>query len=169
MAAAIALLNNHSVKEGIKNTLGVVTFTGCLYALYETSSSKKNSNTDWKKTTDKTIIFFLKTSIVLSCIASRPGLQICDWVIHSVISEKKLSIEFGLNTIFEFNPWHPRHILNITANVLSATAFIKWVFDRYVPTAQPVPYLVGVGVFNFIFGRSTMHIVNQACRRFFRK
>jgi hypothetical protein len=168
MAGAIRYLNTHTVKENVKDVLGSVTFAVCVWGLYKTGSSRKSSDADWKKAADKTIIFFLKSSIVLSCIASRPGLQICDWVIHSMISRKALADIFGLNTIFEFNPGHPRHILNIGANVLSALAFIKWVFDRYVPNAQPVPYLVAIGTFNFVFGRSTLHIVNQACRRFFR-
>jgi hypothetical protein len=171
MATAVAFLNTHSVKEGIKNTLGLVTFAGCSYALYQTTSTKKTypSIPSWQKNADKTIIIFLKISVVLSCVVSRPGLMICGWVIHLLISRKTLADIFGLNTIFEFNPWHPRHIVTIGANILSASALIKWVFDRYVYEHQPVGFLIAVGAFNFFTGRSTLHLVNAACRHFFRK
>lgn len=170
MPRAIDYLNTYPVKEGIKNVIGTLTFGAGVVALYKyvTTPSKKN-DPSWSRTVDEKIIFTLKWSVALSCIASRPGLLICGWVIHPVISSKTLADIFGLNTIFEFNPWHPRHIVTIGANVLSASALVKWVFDRYVPTHQPVGFLVAVGAFNFFTGRSTLHLVNAACRHFFRK
>jgi hypothetical protein len=163
---AVHLLNNSYVKEGIKNILGCVTFAAGIAVLYQASLASKlqkaGDDSSWQATTDKTVIFFLKTSIVLSCIVSRPGLYLCDWFFHKIATPRTWMDIFGINTIFEFNPWHPRHILNITANAISAAALIKWVFDRYVPAHQAAGLMVALGAFNFMTGRSTLHLVNSA-------
>jgi len=170
MSSIINYLNTYPVKENVKDMIGSLAFGAGIVALYKYRGiPPKNSDQNWTSTADRTIIFFLKWSVVLSCVVSRPGLRICGWMIHPLISPKTLADIFGLNTIFEFNPWHPRHVFTIGANVLSATALIKWVFDRYAPTPQPVNFLAAVGAFNFFTGRSTLHVVNAACRHFFRK
>lgn len=170
MPRAIDYLNTFPVKENIKDVIGYLSFGTGVVALYKyaTTPSKKN-DPSWSRTVDEKIISALKWSVALSCVVSRPGLLICGWVIHPMISQKTLADIFGLNTIFEFNPLHPRHLVTIGANILSASALIKWVFDRCVPTHQPINFLVAVGAFNFFTGRSTLHLVNAACRHFFKK
>lgn len=150
----LRILNSPPVKEGIKNVFGAITFFGGIGALYQMSSTSKGS------TAEKTTVFFLKASIVLSCIASRPGLFLCEKLVHKIATPETLTNIFGRNTIFEVNPWHPRHILNITANVLSISALIKWVFK----SSQPSGWLVALGTFNFVTGRSTLHLANDAWR-----
>jgi hypothetical protein len=169
-ARVIDDLNAYPVKENIKDVIGSLAFGAGIVALYKYSGIPlKKNGLSRERVIDEKLISILKWSVALSCIASRPGLLICGWVIHPLVSPKTLSNIFGLNTIFEFNPLHPRHIVTIAANVLSASALIKWVFDRYVPTHQPVNFLVAVGAYNFFSGRSTLHLVNAACRHFFRK
>jgi hypothetical protein len=143
---ALKVFNTPAVKEGIKNVLGAITFAGGVAVLYRT---RKDSSAE--KTTD----FFLKASIVLSCLASRPGLCLCEKVISMVTTPQTLAKIFGQNTIFEINPWHPRHVLNITANVLSGIALIKWVYSRSMNG------LIAMGMFNFFMGRSTLHLAND--------
>lgn len=154
----VRLLNQPLVKEGVKNVFSGITFFGGIAALYQVSQApKENDVSTWTETAAKAINGFLIASIVLSMIASRPGLYFC-----RIATPTTLAAMFGSNTIFAINPWHPRHILNITANVLSASALIKWVFDKYVPSKATLGLIVALGAFNFITGRSTLHLANSA-------
>ena len=149
----LKILNSPAVKEGIKNAFGAITFFGGIAVLYY------NSRTEKASTTEKTLDIFLKASIVFSCIASRPGLYLCEKVIHRIATPATLENLYGRNTVFEINPWHPRHRLNIAVNVLSSAALFKWVYDRYL--SRPASWLVALGVFNFATGRSTLHMAND--------
>ena len=153
---SVRLLNQAHVKEGVKNVIGCMTFFGGLAAFSQMSCKSKTSS-DWWGTADKAISFFLKASIVLSLIASRPSLYFWEKI---AIPRTWLEI-FGPNTVFALNPWHPRHLLNITANALSAAALVKWVFDRCAPSPEALGFLVALGAFNFLTGRSTLHLANH--------
>jgi len=153
----VRLLNQPPIKEGVKNAIGLITFFGGIAALYQISQAPKEKEAStWTETAGKAINFFLTVSIVLSLIASRPGLYFC-----GIVTPTRLAGMFGPNTIFAINPWHPRHILNITANVLSATALIKWVFNKYAPSKETLGLIITIGAFNFLTGRSTLHLVND--------
>ncbi len=161
---SLRYFNHPLMKEGIKNVIGCITFVGGIAALYQLSqaSTRKVEDPSWWTTADKAMTFVLKASIVLSCLASRPGLFLYGWVFHYIATPKTWMEIFGLNTIFEFNWTHPRHLLNIAANALSAAALIKGVFDKYVPSHQALGLMVAVGAFNFFTGRSTLHLANDA-------
>ena len=130
---ALRVLNTPAVKEAIKNVLGTITFAGGVTVLYRT---RKGSSAQ------KTADFFLKASIVLSCLASRPGLWLLEKVISRIATPQAFAKIFGQNTIFEINPWHPRHALNITANILSGVALIEWIYNWRMDG------LIAMGVFN---------------------
>jgi hypothetical protein len=139
-----AFLNSPPIKNGIKDAIGAIAFSGAVYTLYEMA-----------KTTDKTILF-LQTSIVLNGIASRPGLALCEWAAHQVAAPATLMKIFGQNTIFEINPWHPRHQFNIAVNILAAAALIHIVYTRKAPRI-----IAALTAFNFFAGRSTLHLAND--------
>jgi hypothetical protein len=143
----VQFLNSPPVKNGIKNAFGAISFIGALYTLYEVAAK-------WK-TTDKTILF-LQTSIILNGIASRPGLAICEWALHQIATPTTLTKIFGKNTIFEINPWHPRHQFNVAVNILAAAALIHVIYTRKAPRI-----IAALTVFNFMTGRSTLHLVND--------
>lgn len=141
----VHFLNSPPVKNGIKNAFGAMAFSGALYALNE-----------MRKTTDKTVLF-LQTSIVLNGIASRPGLAICEWALHQIATPETLTMIFGPNTIFEINPWHPRHLFNVSVNLVAAVALITVIYSRKAPRM-----IAALAVFNFFAGRSTLHLANDA-------
>jgi hypothetical protein len=143
----VHFLNSSPVKNGIKNVIGAISFSGALYTLYETAVK-------WKET-DKTILF-LQTSIILNGIASRPVLAICEWALHQIATPEALTQIFGQYEIFEINPWHPCHLFNVSVNVLAAAALIHVVYTRKAPRS-----IAAMTVFNFIAGRSTLHLVND--------
>lgn len=144
----IHFLNSPPVKNGIKNTIGAISFSGALYTLYEMAVK-------WKDT-DKTMLF-LQTSIILNGIASRPGLAICEWALHQIATPETLTKIFGQNTRFEINPWHPRHQFNITVNITAAMALIHVIYTRKAPRS-----IAALTVLNFFAGRSTLHLANDA-------
>ena len=88
-------LNSPPVKNGIKNLIGCVSFSSAALILCEMPST-------WK-TTDKTTLF-LQTSAILSGMASRPGLAICEWTAYQIATPETLTKIFGQNTVFEINP-----------------------------------------------------------------
>lgn len=156
----VRLLNTPPVKEGVKNVFSGITFVGGFAALYQVSRAPKEQETQhWAV---KTLNLVLIASVVLSLIASRPGLYLCEKALPLIATSQTWAAIFGPNTIFAINPWHPRHILNITANVLSATALIKAVFNKYAPSKETLGLIVAIGAFNFLTGRSTLHLANQA-------
>jgi hypothetical protein len=143
----VHFLNSPPVKNGIKNAIGAVSFSGAIYTLYEMAAK-------WKDT-DKTILF-LQTSIILNGIASRPGLAICEWALHQIATPATLTSIFGQNTIFEINPWHPRHQFNVAVNIIAAVALVHVVYARKAP-----PIIAALTGFNFLAGRSTLHLAND--------
>ncbi len=128
--------------------MGCISFTGAAVTLYQMVSTRE--------TTDKTTLF-LQTSAILSGIASRPGLAICEWSLHQIATPETLTKIFGQNTIFEINPWHPRHLFNVTVNIIAAVALIHVIYHR--KASKPV---AGLTTFNFLSGRSTLHLANDA-------
>lgn len=162
MTASLTFLNQTPVKEGIKNTLGCITFFGGLSALYALSrTSHKKESTLWGYSR-QTVRFLLTLSIVLSCIASRPGLFISGLISHQIATPQTWTGVFGPNTIFAINPWHPRHLLHITANLLSATALIQGVFNLYLTPQEQLQGIILLGIFNFLTGRLVLHLANDA-------
>jgi hypothetical protein len=147
----VHFLNSPPVKNGIKNAIGAVSFSGAIYTLYEVATKMAVR----RKDTDKTILF-LQTSIILNGIASRPGLAICEWALHQVATPATLASIFGQNTIFEINPWHPRHQFNVAVNIIAAVALVHVVYTRKAPRS-----IAALTVFNFLAGRSTLHLAND--------
>lgn len=141
----VHFLNSPLVKNGIKHTIGAISFSGALYTLYEMA---------WKDT-DKTILF-LQTSIIINGIASRPGLAICEWALHQIATPETLTQIFGQNARFEINPWHPRHLFNISVNITAAMALIHVIYTR-----KALRSIAALTVFNFLAGRSTLHLAND--------
>jgi hypothetical protein len=89
------LLNSPPVKNGIKNLTGCISFAGAALILCQMPST-------WK-TTDKTALF-LQTSVLLNGIARRPGLAICEWIVHQIATPETLTKIFGQNRVFEIYP-----------------------------------------------------------------
>ena len=140
----VHFLNSPPIKNGIKNVFGAIAFSGAFYALNE-----------MRKTTDKTVLF-LQSSILLNGIASRPGLALCEWVIHQIATPATLTKIFGLNTVFAINPWHPRHLFNVSVNLIAAAALITVIYSSKAPRT-----IAALTVLNFFAGRSTLHLAND--------
>ncbi len=147
----IHFLNSSPVKNGIKNAIGAISFSGALYTLYEMAPNVE-------RCADKT---FLQTSIILNGIASRPGLAICEWALHQIATPDTLTKLFGENAIFEINPWHPRHLFKISVNLTAAVALVHVIYTRKASRGE-----AALTVFNFLAGRSTLHFANDVWRQY---
>jgi hypothetical protein len=156
--SAIHYVNSPAVKNGIKNIIGAVSFAGGIAALYQLRHTCRRN---LHKPANETVLF-LQVVAVLNAIASRPGLTICEWMVHRIATPQTLARIFGENVIFERNPRHPRHVFNIIVNCLSALALSKLISDRYLN--KPIKAsreMIALTAFYFITGRSTMHLGND--------
>lgn len=142
MSTALQYLNSRPVKEGIKNSLGAISFAGGLAVIPWMRSR-------WSL--DKTLF---ASSILLNAILSRPGLYLTERTFLLIATSASWASIFGENTIFEVNPRHPRHIANILAGICLARAICRPVS----PQLRPAVPLVA---FNFFTGRSTLHLAND--------
>lgn len=158
--------NHPPVKENIKETLGYITFFGGLALLFKMARAPKPQPE--LTTAEKAVSYFLSLSIVLSCLSSRPGLRLCDKIFHQVATDSTWQSFFGPNTIFAVNPSHPRHLLNVIANLFALFAPFKAIFNWYTSSEERQKLVVGLGVFNLLTGRCTLHLANASFRLAFK-
>lgn len=184
-------LNQPFVKEGVKNTVGAVTFTFGLVEIYDTyhvlrgrAISTENSPTDphWKQVAQKIVMFCGKFSLILSAATSRPGVMIISALVGRVLSPPQLNRLFGPNTIFAVNPWHPRHVASIAAVLFALPSVAQsiyqgasWIHRKVRHHAsQPVDNQANtwltdskirlMTLFNTTTSRPVLHLGNQLAR-----
>ena len=108
MTAAVRLLNQMVVKEGIKNAIGFATFLGCAVEIYKFSTKPENPT---QTTAMKAMIWCTQLSIILAFLTSRPMLRF-----------------FPQGPIFAINPWQARHIMSVSASLFALPAVIHSIF-----------------------------------------
>lgn len=186
---SVNLLNQPIIKEGVKNIAGSVTFVFGLVEIYdiyqitrgrEISTEISLNSPKWIKVANKVVIVCAKISLILSAGVSRPGIFIISSLVGCVFSTTQLDQTFGPNTIFAVNPWHPRHVISITAVTLALPSVIllnykgiNWTCKkirqhRNTPTANhnirsrlTDTKIRLMAIFNTITSRPTLHIGNQ--------
>ncbi len=135
----VQYINQPEVKEIIKKTIGVATFTFGLYETYNVLTGHRN------------IVDSLGSlSVVLSATVSKPGIAIISKIHEHIFSKEQSEKIFGPNTIFAINPYHPRHTVSIAALVLGTAGVVT-----------PDRHLLQVLLFNILTCRPLLHIVNQ--------
>jgi hypothetical protein len=185
-------LNQPFVKEGVKNTVGIVTFTFGLVEIYDgayhvlrgRAISTENSPTDrrWKQVSHKIVMLCAKFSLILSAATSRPGVMMISALVGRLLSPSQLNRLFGPNTILAVNPWHPRHVASIAAVLFALPSVaqstyqgVNWTYRkiRHCPS-QPVNSQANawltdskirrMTLFNTFTSRPVLHIGNQLAR-----
>jgi hypothetical protein len=185
----IRLLNQPTVKEGVKNLAGSVTFVFGLIEIYdiyqiargrEISTEVCSTSLKWLQVANKVVIVCAKISLILSAGVSRPGVFIVSSLVGYVFSTAELDQVFGPNTIFAINPWHPRHIISIAAVILALPSVIQstykginWMYKKvrhYQNTTQETNNWLTdskirlMTLFNTVTSRPTLHLGNQLSR-----
>lgn len=130
-------LNHPEVKETVKNGAGSLTFAVGAWSGLDLVCSKKKE-TPFNK--------MVKVSLVVSALASRPGIFILSRVFGLCGSWERLC---GPNTIYAVNPCHPRHVISFVAALLTIPAL--WTTNRWLCLAA---------FFNFLTSRPVLHIGN---------
>lgn len=193
---SVRLLNQPVVKEGVKNVASSVTFLfGMmeLYDIYKIATGREiltepcSNSPKWVQIANKTVVVCAKISLVLSAGVSRPGVFIISSFTGCIFSAAQLKRIFGPNTIFAVNPWHPRHIISIAAQILAIPSIaqstykainwlsykINWMHKlsraRIMLTQNTDQWLTDSKIrlmvlFNSITSRPTLHIGNQLSR-----
>lgn len=188
MQIGIQFLNQPLIKEWVKNVAGSMTCVFALIEFYaicqiikgrEISITLNPHTPKWMQFLSKAMIISAKISLILSAIVSRPGTFIISTLIHSIFSTAQLETVFGPNTIFDINPWHPRHIISLVALVLAFPLLtqsffhgIRWGYKkirRYLSqrTIQPpqssriYTKVKLIALFNTLTGRPVLHVGNQ--------
>jgi len=134
---SVALLNTPTIKEGVKNVLGSVTFAFGLLEMYDlyqilqgrsiSTETHSSPPTLWE-TANKVVILSAKISLILSAGVSRPGVFLISSLVGTIFSTTQLARVFGPNTIFAVNPWHPRHVVSIVAVILALPSNVQAVY-----------------------------------------
>ena len=127
-------VNEPSVKQGIKNLTGSVSFLFGMILLYDISQRliSRNISTEvvqqsptWKRVADQAMITSAKLSILLTAATTYPGSQIFSILARTCCSQTQLEKVLGKSTIFEVNPWHPRHIASVAAVALATPLILQ--------------------------------------------
>ncbi|KIC72897.1 hypothetical protein DB44_BY00200 [Candidatus Protochlamydia amoebophila] len=185
-------LNSIFLKEIIKNCASILTCTfGILEIcnLYQISKGRHLLNALFSTNIgiSKIHIFSIicsKISLILSAVASRPGFALITEVSYYFFSPLQMEVYFGPNTIFEVNPWHPRHVISILAVCFACpillqlfyqsfrriNLFINKYFQCQMTETSSTRRLTDaketfIWFFNFLASRPILHIGNQ-CAQF---
>jgi hypothetical protein len=136
MTAAIRLLNQMPVKEGIKNVIGIATFLGCAVEIYKFCAKPE---TPAQSTAMKVIVRCTQLSIILAFLTSRPMLRF-----------------FPQGPIFAINPWQARHLMSVSASLLALPAVIHSMFKLW----KEMSSLETMANFHFWTGRPFLNRAN---------
>jgi len=189
---SVRLLNQPIIKEGVKHIAGTVTFVFGLVEIHdvyqilqgrEITTEPFSDYPKWVQVANKVSIVFAKISLILSAGVSRPGVFIISSFIGCVFSASQLNRVFGPNTIFAVNPWHPRHVVSITAVIFALPSLVQstyiginWAYkkirqyqDTSTTRSDVRTWLTDTKIrlmtlFNTATSRPTLHLGNQLGR-----
>lgn len=187
---SVSVLNQPNIKEGIKTVAGSVTFMFGLLEIYNLYRITKGDRSvfesfkdypKWQRVSLSVIIVCSKISIILSAGVSKPGLFIITSLFGQFFSSEQIEGVFGPNTIFEINPWHPRHITSIVSvalampfmmlNLYQGVSFvcrrinvIKNIQEEKIKNLETDFKIKSMAYFSFLTSRPILHLGNQFVR-----
>ena len=169
MSGAISYVNQPSVKQGIKNAIGVPT-VGCgalalCYVVTGTTSDFANKSDTWKGAADRITHAMSHVSLVLSGAVSPMGVWGISKAVGWCFSSAQLEKVFGPNTVFESNWKHPRHVASLAAVGLAIPILVKRIFAS--PFTQGERDLQHIALFTVVTSRPALHIGNQLFQKLF--
>lgn len=162
LKATVEFLNQPVVKESIKKIAGVAAATFGIIEAYDLylvfrdkraiSDERNPQSPRWMQVGHKIAILTLKLSIVFNGLASRPCLYAAGKTAGFFISEARLATLVGQNTIFAVNPWHPKHILSLSATVCSLPSKVQsiyrtvlWIYAKIAGKEYQKPKIIPTG------------------------
>src|SRR5262249_47472895 len=133
LSPAVRILNQPSIKEGVKNAVGYFSIAFGLFQLYDfykiykgESSISSEANPDipifkgrisfsegrigFTANLTKLTMLSAKVSLLLSALVSRPSVNVISKGMGLCFSAEQLTHYLGPNSTYEVNPSHPRHI-----------------------------------------------------------
>lgn len=155
MGEFVIFLNQPAIKDGVKNTAGLITCLFGIIELYAFIFYKQNTKTS-------PTLFLAKVSICLSPLITRPGI----WLISSIAAIFSFQIDnyFGDHTIFAVNPWYPKHIASFVAVFFAIPAIYEKInpFPRIKKAGHGISnWVFFVLLFNTLTSRPVLHLTNQ--------
>lgn len=165
----IDFLNQPSVKESIKTFCSSFTFAFGLVQLWVLLCGRKPPKQPLSQTALQRAMEIAQTctslSLILSAVCSRPSLyllsQFCDLCVPTDVLESY----FGPNTLFDLNPWHPRHVTSLIALALAlpspALSILQYLQSPTKVTIKPDQQIGWMALFNTLTCRPVLHTGNQ--------
>lgn len=165
----LEFLNQPLVKESIKNFCSSFTFAfGFVHLGMLINQRKSNKSSPPLKGMERTVQIAqtcTSLSLILSAACSRPSIYLLTSLCDSCLPSDFFEIYFGPNTLFDLNPWHPRHLVSLIALVLALPSPIISVINFFRPftcaSIDSVQKTSWMALFNTLTCRPVLHTGNQ--------
>lgn len=151
MSCVIRWMNHSLIKEGVKTTLGLVSFGLGVESLYRFSQERVYS--DYLEGYTCALAQF---SFVLQAGVTPIGSWMISKVIHRLWNQAQLEKVFGPSGVFESNPWHLRHVTSLIALSCAIPAALGIIFR----TAKNRDIKMRA-LFNVVISRPVLHQGNR--------
>jgi hypothetical protein len=165
----IDFLNQPSVKETIKNFCSSFTFAFGLVQLwvlfYRRKPCKNLPPLQGIERAEEIAQTCTSISLILSAACSRPSVYLLSSLCDFCLPADLFDAYFGPNTLFDLNPWHPRHVTSLIALGLALPSpiisLIHYVQSPAKASIKPVQQLGWMALFNTLTCRPVLHTGNQ--------
>lgn len=188
---ATSFLNQEGIKEPLKIVFGSMTFIFGVLEIYHEANECYRSLTGkvkvmplkepstWTDTALKVTFLFARIAIVTSTFTSPPGLSIISVVAKKCFTANQLIRFFGPNLNFVSTPYHPRHIVSITACLLGIPETIKMLWNlslnkpekekEHPDTLLSEREIQVINTWNTVTSRPSLHFFNYLFRQLLRR
>lgn len=165
----IDFLNQPSVKESIKNFCSSFTFAFGLVQLWILLFGRKPCNPVPPLHGLEKALEVSQTctslSLILSAACSRPSVYLLSTFCDLCMPSDLLESYFGANTLFDLNPWHPRHVTSLIALALAlpspVISLVKYLQSPVKASVKPAQQIGWMALFNTLTCRPVLHTGNQ--------
>jgi hypothetical protein len=163
----IELVNQPCVKESIKNFCSSFTFTfGLVQVWILLNKHHRKNDAEPLKGIDRAVDIAqtcTSLSLILSAACSRPSVYLLSTLSDLCLPSDLFEIYFGPNTLFDLNPWHPRHLISLIALALALPSPTLTMINTFRPLAskefeQKTRWMA---LFNTLTCRPVLHTGNQ--------
>lgn len=168
MTLFLEFVNQPSVKEFIKNFCSSFTFAFGFVHLGMLIIQRKNTKETLLSGAERAVHIAqncTSLSLILSASCSRPSVYFFTTFCDCCLPTDFFETYFGPNTLFDLNPWHPRHVISLIALALAlpspALSCIHFFRPLSSPPTESSQKTGWMALFNTLTCRPVLHTGNQ--------